>query len=204
MAMGHGHVGTEHLLLALLSEEKGIAACILGDAKVTCDDVRNAISSQSHAVPSRVVRWSRLDFSNLDERTKKAFGLSRQEALRMKQDQIDTEHLLLGLMGAGGMVLDALEKLEVDPGRLRDAIERRVPPGRAEGTHGALPFTQGAKQVLELALDEAELLGHDNIDGGHLLVGLMKEEKGVAAQVLRTAGVSLESARQALGREKRS
>lgn len=123
-------------------------------------------------------------------------GLARQEAQRFNHDYIGTEHVLLGLLAADGSAVEVLKRLGVDPSRARVETEKLNTPGNTMVTMGQLPFTPAMNRVLELALEEASSLGRDAIRTGHLLLGLIREEQGIAARVLAALGVSYEDARR--------
>jgi ATP-dependent Clp protease ATP-binding subunit ClpC len=134
---------------------------------------------------------------NFTERVRKVLAMAREESARLHHEYVGTEHLLLGLVREGGGVAGAaLDGLKVD----RDAIARRVNEvvkrGRAATTQGPdLPYTSRAKVVLEQAMSEARELNHSYIGTEHLLLGLLREGKGIAAQILGEAGVTLGEAR---------
>ena len=136
-------------------------------------------------------------FDRFTDRARKVMGLARQEAQRFNHDYIGTEHILLGLVqeGSGVAAVGAQEprrRPEEDPPRGREA---RQPAARTMVTMGQLPFTPRAKKVLELSLEEASNLGHTYIGTEHLLLGLIREDEGIAAQVLRNLKVKLDDVR---------
>jgi len=136
-------------------------------------------------------------FDRFTDRARKVMGLARQEAQRFNHDYIGTEHILLGLIQEGsGVAADVLKNLDVDPKRIRQEIEKLVSHGTTMVTMGQLPFTPRAKKVLELALEEASNLGHNYIGTEHLLLGLIREQEGIAAQVLQNLKVRLEDVRE--------
>jgi len=136
-------------------------------------------------------------FDRFTDRARKVMGLARQEAQRFNHDYIGTEHILLGLIQEGsGVAADVLKNLDVDPKRIRQEIEKLVSHGTTMVTMGQLPFTPRAKKVLELALEEASNLGHNYIGTEHLLLGLIREQEGIAAQVLQNLNVRLEEVRE--------
>jgi len=136
-------------------------------------------------------------FDRFTDRARKVMGLARQEAQRFNHDYIGTEHILLGLIQEGsGVAADVLKNLDVDPKRIRQEIEKLVSHGTTMVTMGQLPFTPRAKKVLELALEEASNLGHNYIGTEHLLLGLIREQEGIAAQVLQNLSVRLEDVRE--------
>jgi ATP-dependent Clp protease ATP-binding subunit ClpC len=122
---------------------------------------------------------------------------ARDEAARLNHEYVGTEHLLLGLISEGrGVAVTALTNLGVDLKDVRQKIEEIVKVGTSATMAPDLPYTTRAKQVLELAMNEAHKLGHSAVGTEHLLVGLLREEMGIAAQVLtHHAGVTLEKAR---------
>ncbi len=136
-------------------------------------------------------------FDRFTDRARKVMGLARQEAQRFNHDYIGTEHILLGLIQEGsGVAADVLKNLDVDPKKIRQEIEKLVSHGTTMVTMGQLPFTPRAKKVLELALEEASNLGHNYIGTEHLLLGLIREQEGIAAQVLTNLSVRLEDVRE--------
>jgi GNAT superfamily N-acetyltransferase len=128
-------------------------------------------------------------FERFTDRARRVVVLAQEEARLLDHDYIGTEHLLLGLIDEGeGIGALALEELHVSFEALRARIEELI--GRGEGMpSGSIPFTPRAKKVLELSLRESRRLGHDYIGTEHILLGLVSEGDGVAAQVLRAQGV---------------
>jgi ATP-dependent Clp protease ATP-binding subunit ClpC len=122
---------------------------------------------------------------------------AQEEARTLNHDFIGTEHILLGLVGEGqGVAAKALESLGVSMEAVRQRVEDIVPPGQVEVRTGHIPFTPRAKKVLELSLSEAKLLGHRYIGTEHILLGLLREGEGVAAQVLAALGADLDGVRE--------
>ena len=134
---------------------------------------------------------------NFTERVRKVLAMAREEAARLHHEYVGTEHILLGLIREGeGVAAAVLQNLNVDLDELTQKIEETVKKGKAAQTTGPdLPYTSRAKKVLELAMSEARELTHSYVGTEHLLLGLLREEKGIAAQVLTDAGVHLEQAR---------
>src|SRR5262245_28373596 len=126
-------------------------------------------------------------FEKFTERARKAMFLARQEAERLNHEQLETEHILLGILQvAGGVAAKALEKLDADPAKIRDEIEKRLPPPSSTPERlGAIPFSPGAKRAIELAGEAASQLGHQTIGTEHLLLGLQREYESIAAEALR-------------------
>ena len=136
-------------------------------------------------------------FNRFTERARKVIVLSKEEARRFNHDYIGTEHLLLGLVREGeGVAAAVLQKIGVDLPTIRLEIEKLVQPGPSTQILGDIPFTPRAKKALELAAEEARSLGHNYIGTEHLLLGLVREGEGVAAQVLLNLGIDLEKVRQ--------
>jgi ATP-dependent Clp protease ATP-binding subunit ClpC len=136
-------------------------------------------------------------FDRFTDRAKKVMNLARQEAQRFNHEYLGTEHILLGLVQEGsGVAANVLKQMGIDLSKIRDEVEKIVKTGPSMVTMGQLPFTPRAKKVLELSLEEASNLGHNYIGTEHLLLGLIKENEGIAAQVLMNLGVKLEDVRE--------
>src|SRR5688500_6822629 len=134
---------------------------------------------------------------NFTERVRKVLAMAREEAARLHQECVGTEHIRLGLIREGeGVAAAVLQSLTVDLEEIQQKIEETVKKGKAQqGTGPDLPYTSRAKKVLELAMSEARELNHSYVGTEHLLLGLLREEKGIAAQVLTDANVNLDAAR---------
>jgi ATP-dependent Clp protease ATP-binding subunit ClpC len=134
---------------------------------------------------------------NFTERVRKVLAMAREEASRLHHEYVGTEHILLGLIREGeGVAAAVLQNLSVDLDEIQQKIEETVKKGKAAQSAGPdLPYTSRAKKVLELAMSEARELTHSYVGTEHLLLGLLREEKGIAAQVLTEVGVNLEAAR---------
>jgi carboxymethylenebutenolidase len=139
---------------------------------------------------------------NFTERVRKVLALAREESARLHHEYVGTEHILLGLLSeGGGVAATVMQNLGVDAEVLRKQIEVIVKTGRASALVGPdLPYTSRAKKVLELAMNEARELSHSYVGTEHLLLGLLREEKGIAAQVLVAAGLTTERARMEIRR----
>jgi len=135
-------------------------------------------------------------FNRFTERARKVILLAKEEAKRFNHDYIGTEHLLLGLIREGeGVAAAVLQSLGLGPEAIRIEIEKLVQPGPSAVVSGDIPFTPKAKKVIELSMDEARNLGHNYIGTEHLLLGLIREGEGVAAQVLQNLGLDLNKVR---------
>ena len=196
--LNHNHVGTEHLLLGLVREDKGSAAAVLNGMGVDLTKVRNAVE----LTEGRGERAESGDIS-LTSHAKKAIELAFDEARRLGHNYIGTEHFLLGIEGEGeGMATGILEALGVSPVAVRDALEftaeprERVAPQRERVSEERVEFTPGARKAVRLAAEEARRLGHDQVGTGHLLLGLVREGEGLAASILQSLGANLQRMRQ--------
>jgi len=136
-------------------------------------------------------------FNRFTERARKVILLAKEEAKRFNHDYIGTEHILLGLVREGeGVAAAVLMGLGLDPAKVRMEVEKLVHPGTGTTVTGDIPFTPKAKRAIELAMDEARELGHNYIGTEHLLLGLIREGEGVAAQVLTNLGLNLDKVRE--------
>jgi ATP-dependent Clp protease ATP-binding subunit ClpC len=134
---------------------------------------------------------------NFTDRVRKVLAMAREEAIRLQHDYVGTEHILLGLIREGeGVAAAVLTNLSVDLEQVQERIEDSVRRGKATIALGELPYTSRAKKVLEFAMAEARELNHSYVGTEHLLLGLLREEKGIAAEVLNQLGVTLEEARR--------
>jgi len=124
-------------------------------------------------------------------------ALANQEAQRFNHEWIGTEHILLGLVKEGsGVGATVLKNLDVDIKKLRLEVEKLVKSGPDMVTMGKLPQTPRAKKVIEYAIEEARALNHNYVGTEHILLGLLRENEGIAAQVLMNLGLKLEDVRQ--------
>ena len=136
-------------------------------------------------------------FERFTDRARKVMALANQEAQRFNHEYIGTEHILLGLVKEGsGVGANVLKNLDVDIKKLRLEVEKLVKSGPDMVSMGKLPHTPRAKKVIEFAIEEARSLNHNYIGTEHLLLGLLRETEGVAAQVLMNLGLKLEDVRQ--------
>ena len=134
---------------------------------------------------------------NFTERVRKVLAMARQEAIRLQHDYVGTEHVLLGLVREGeGVAAHVLGSLGVDVETVHKQVEESVRKGKATIALGELPYTSPAKKVLEFAMTEARELNHSYVGTEHLLLGLLREKKGIAAQVLNALGATIEEARE--------
>jgi hypothetical protein len=137
-------------------------------------------------------------FERFTDRARRVVVLAQEEARLLNHNYIGTEHLLLGMVHEGeGVAAEALEQVGVSLDRVRSEVEQIIGRGVGQPDPGAhIPFTPRAKKVLELSLREALQLGHNYIGTEHILLGLIREGDGVAAQVLTKLGADLSRVRQ--------
>ena len=137
-------------------------------------------------------------FERFTDRARRVVVLAQEEARSLNHNYIGTEHILLGLLNEGeGIAAKALESLGIGLDSVRDEVVKIIGPGQQSPT-GHIPFTPRAKKVLELSLREALQLGHNYIGTEHILLGLIREGEGVAAQVLQQLGAELQKVRQSV------
>jgi ATP-dependent Clp protease ATP-binding subunit ClpA len=138
-------------------------------------------------------------YDRFTDRARKVMAYARQEAQRFNHDFIGTEHILLGLIKeGGGVAANVLRDLDVDVKKVRLEVERMMQPNPDVQTKGQPPFTPRAKRVIAFSLEEARALEHNYIGTEHILLGLLRENEGVAAHVLTNLGVKLEAVREAV------
>ncbi|MGV3464704.1 MAG: ATP-dependent protease ATP-binding subunit ClpC [Heyndrickxia sp.] len=134
-------------------------------------------------------------FGRFTERAQKVLALSQEEAIRLRHNNIGTEHILLGLVQEGeGIAAKALYGLGLSAEKIQTEVENLIGKGQDSGQ--TIHYTPRAKKVIELSMDEARKLGHSYVGTEHILLGLIREGEGVAARVLNNLGVSLNKARQ--------
>src|ERR1044072_2248340 len=141
---------------------------------------------------------------NFTERVRKLLAMAREVASRLHHEYVGTEHILLGLIREGeGVAAAVLQNLSVDLDEIQQKIEERVKKGKAAAATGPdLPYTSRAKKVLELAMGEARDLSHGYVGTEHLLLGLLREEKGIAAQGTQQGGSSSTQTQTGKGEKK--
>jgi ATP-dependent Clp protease ATP-binding subunit ClpC len=136
-------------------------------------------------------------YERFTDRARKVMQLANQEAQRFNHEYIGTEHILLGLVKEGsGVAANVLKNLDIDLRKIRLEVEKIVQAGPDMVTMGRLPQTPRAKKVIEYSIEEARNLGHNYVGTEHLLLGLLREQEGVAAQVLMNLGLKLEDVRE--------
>lgn len=138
-------------------------------------------------------------FGRFTERAQKVLVLAQEEAKRFNHSSVGTEHLLLGLVREGeGIAAKVLLALGVELNAVRQQIERLIGKGGPQAHMQSVNYTPRSKKVIELAIEEGQELGHNYIGTEHLLLGLIREGEGIAAQVLTNMGVDQMKARQSV------
>ena len=191
LVLGHEYVATGHILLGLVRETDDVTASILAALGTDADKIRDeTIRMLSGTKSQRAGVGQQLGYVNprvserLTERARQVVVLAQEEARALKHNYIGTEHILLGLLReAEGLAARVLESLDVTFERARAQVLRIVGSGD-EVTSGQIPFTPRTKVVLEQALREAQNLGHNYLGTEHMLLGLARENEGVAARIL--------------------
>ena len=141
-------------------------------------------------------------FNRFTNRARQVVILARNEADRFNHNYVGTEHLLLGLIKLGqGVAVNVLKKMGIDFEIVRDEVSKAVTPGPETKTVGEIPLTPGAKKVIEYAWEDAQKLGHNYVGTEHLLLGLLREEEGVAARILANLGVDVNKVREEIMNE---
>lgn len=212
--LDHDYIGTEHILLGLIREGEGIAAGVLESLGVSLERVRSSVLRVLGAAegelpapePSRPDPRFRFrhrsdrpssggSFDRFTERARKVLTLAQEEAQRLNQNYIDTEHLFLGLLREGeGVAVKVLTNLGIELAKVSSAVEFIVERGEHQAK-GDIGLTPRAKKTIELAVTEACAMGHHDIGTEHLLLGLIREGEGVPAGVLESLGVTLDRVR---------
>ncbi|MBI4641428.1 MAG: ATP-dependent Clp protease ATP-binding subunit [Candidatus Tectomicrobia bacterium] len=136
-------------------------------------------------------------FKRFTERARRVIILAREEAEHHQHEYLGTEHILLGIIkDGGGIAVSVLEKFGIDLKVLKQEVEKNLPKSLNSLIVGEIPFTPKAKKVLEYAVEEARLMGHNYIGTEHLLLGLIKEKDGIASKVLTSMGIRMAETRE--------
>lgn len=221
--LGQPHIGTEHILLGLLREEQGIAYSVLHAAGVTLPSARAIVASPAEGDTEEPVDTE--TEPGLTQHAKQALEYSISEAPHSPSIYVSPQHILLGLLRVqDGAAIKVLERLGVQPDALRSAVmsAEGLPPAsspaqrassigawlmaatqpRNENTamsqHRFDKFTERARTVLQLSQEEAQRFNHNYIGTEHILLGLVREGEGVAAQALGSMGIELHKVRSAV------
>ena len=204
-----GYIGSEHLLLGLIRASDSLAQRVLVKAGVRLEQTRQEIKSllpkgDSSPAPNVTVmepdesstqKGKRPGWQRFTERSRRVVFFAQEEAGRLGENYVSTEHLLLGLVRENDSVAARiLDRMGVSLGHIRSEIERQVT--RGDGRLGQdMQLTPRAKRVIDLAYDEARQLGNNYIGTEHLLLGLIREGEGLAGRVLAKLGIELERTR---------
>jgi ATP-dependent Clp protease ATP-binding subunit ClpA len=197
----HDFVGSEHMLLGLLREQEGIAARVLGSLDITVERIQATVvrsAGLGHAVAAGQLQFT--------PGARQALELALREALRLGDNYIGTEHILLGLaLDREGVAAGILLDFDADSETLRSKVIGILSgtgyrPPSAAGSAGELSgmlerFSEHARDVIDWARREARALGHDHIGDEHILLGLLREREGHAGRALEALGVTVEQAR---------
>jgi ATP-dependent Clp protease ATP-binding subunit ClpC len=134
-------------------------------------------------------------FERFTDRARRVVVQAQEEARTLMHDRVGPEHLLLGLLDAGGVAGKMLDALGIDPGTVRQRVEEITGRGH-QAPSGRIPFTQQAKDLLALSLSEAKQLGHNYIGTEHILLALIRLADSVASRVLTELGADVTAARE--------
>jgi excisionase family DNA binding protein len=179
----------------LVTRGELVAYRIAGEYRFTEAGVESFVQSQ-RVVVSRAPGPNH-PFAQFTAQARKVLALANEEAYRYHHNGVGTEHVLLAIMSEWESVgARALNRFQVQPSEVRAQIETLHPAGQQPIGAGQLGMTQQGKASLELAVQEARSLGHHSLGTEHLLLGLLREEAGLASQVLLKSGVTLEKARE--------
>jgi ATP-dependent Clp protease ATP-binding subunit ClpC len=136
-------------------------------------------------------------YERFTDRARIVMQVANQEAQRFNNKCIDTEHMLLGLIEEGsGVAANVLKNLDIDLRTIRLEVEKLVQSEPDTVKIGKLPQTPRAKKVIERSMEEARNLSHNYVGTEHILLGLLREQEGIAAQVLMNLGLKLEDVRE--------
>ena len=184
LSLGHRYIGTEHILLGLVSVEEGVAVRVFEalDAAVEPEDVRahvlRLVAAGDDDAAARV-RPAAHELV-LSPTATRALARAQDEALALRHDAVRPEHILLGLLGEPGLAARVLGSLEISAEVVRAELSALVPPAGAIPA-AQPPLTTRAKRALDLARREARALGHDSVRPEHVLLGLFREQAGTPA-----------------------
>jgi len=223
--LNHTYIGTEHILLALLSEGDGVVAQVLKNLGVDVEKTRGdllqimnglkgnfaATKSEkpgffgqllSKATANEALPLREPAMNNFTPRAQQALALARKEADLLNHHFIGTEHVLLGLIALGqGVAVTVLAKLGLNLANVREEVEKQIASGPDEKMIDVIRYTPRVKKALALASQEAKNLKHTYVGTEHILLGLLQEGDGVAWRVLKNLGVNIEQTRLEILRE---
>lgn len=134
---------------------------------------------------------------NFTDDVRKSLACAREESARLRHEYVGSEHILLGMLRNDNVAVQVIESFDVSRHTLFDKVDGVVKRGISGHPTGPdLPYTSRAKKVLELAMTEAREMNHSHVGTEHMLLGLLREERGIGAQVLVDAGITLDPARE--------
>jgi ATP-dependent Clp protease ATP-binding subunit ClpA len=205
--LGHGNVGTEHLLLGLVVEGEGIATGVIESLGIRLEHLRVILLSEmtgahitspptagpaaggSHGGP----------FDRFDHHAKRVLALAQDEAIRFNHNYMGPEHLFLGISREGESVGgQVLRDLGLELGEIRRHVESLVGRGDTSASPSEITLTPRMKKVIELAIDESRSLGHGHVGPEHLLLGLLREGGNNACVILTQKGIPLDKVRESV------
>jgi hypothetical protein len=199
--LNHTYIGTEHLLLGLLREGDGIGAKALRNRNVDLEKLRISIFQELHPnfiseipVDPEVEPSKNLGFT---PRAFQAFAFAREEAERLHQNGVGTDHLLLGIIKLEqDKSINLLKSLGLDLDTIRAEVEKRTKVASDEKSPGKIPFTPRVNYIVKMAKEEAEALKHTRVGTEHLSLALLREPDGPAAEIFKLLKVDVEVARK--------
>ena len=210
--LGHGRVGTEHLLLGLAREGEGIASGILESLGITMDKVRRAVIDTLGQIRPETLGQVKPDlptnvyantlvqtgpFDLMDDAAKRVLALAEEEARQMRHNWIGTEHMLIALLRSDGVAQRTLQELGVTLDQVRAGVFKAVPPREAEVTE--ISITPRVRTLLGRAITLAAPVS-DRVKPQHLLIALVADPDGIGSQVLTELGATAEKVRATVDR----
>jgi ATP-dependent Clp protease ATP-binding subunit ClpA len=203
--LGHEKAGAAEICLGLIREGEGIASGIMESLGVSLDAARSAVLSELAGRPAPPPgrpseprrQHASGPFDRFNDRAKRVLALAQDEAIRFNHNYIGPEHLLLGLVREGeGVAGQVLAGLGVDLSRSRREVESLIGRGESTASPSEITLIPRTKKIIELAIDEARILGHGHVGTEHLLLGLVRDGSGSnAGAILKALGVDVERLR---------
>jgi ATP-dependent Clp protease ATP-binding subunit ClpA len=203
--LGHEKVGAAEICLGLIREGEGIASGILESLGVPLEAVRDAVLAELAGQPAPPAgrppeprrQHASGPFDRFNDRAKRVLALAQDEAIRFNHNYIGPEHLLLGLVREGeGVAGQVLAGLGVDLSRARREVESLIGRGESTASPSEITLIPRTKKIIELAIDEARILGHGHVGTEHLLLGMVRDGSGTnAGAILKALGVDVERLR---------
>ena len=186
--LGHGYVGTEHLLLGLMREDEGMAHTVLTEAGLTDDLLTEMVrKSVGAGLPGGNPA------QGLTPRAKHVVEIAMEDSIRGGYAYVGTEHLLLGLIKEGtGVAAAVLAEYDVTEERVMELMERLISPAVATQVEGQIEYTPGARAVLQASYDEAVFFKAPLIGTEHILIAIIKDGKSTACRLLNTMNVNIQ------------